>query len=390
MPTKSWADFLETLEPCEALISESWMAEDPQFQVEYRRQLATNLSIGYFLYFQADPDHPDWTPLFNQAHTAQPNPDDTYYWSPVKGDGIYRLYGERGNVHMLMFSISCGLIGMSEPPGPALGTYDLRDFKISSDGTFEIVCSGKRPAGYGGNWIRLDPQAEYITVRQRHYDWAKETGTRIAIEALHEPGPKPRMSIEETERRLHELALFTQRFSRVFFNYHAELRSQGLINRVGTTDFGEMGGLQAKQVYWQGIFEFGKGEAILIETELPESVGYWNVQVNDLLFNAIDYVYHQSSLNGVQAKLSSDGRFRAVISVDDPGVSNWLDTSDHYEGVLVGRWTDASSAPTPTLTRVSLSRISSLMPADTPVVTPGQRAATLRERVRGHQFRRRW
>jgi hypothetical protein len=396
LSANSWKDFLDTLLPCEALIEQSWMAGEPQFQAEYHRQLAAHLSIGYFLYFNGDPDHPDWTPLFNQVQAAQPNPDDTYYWSSLRGDGTYRVYGDRGNVHMIMFTVANDLMGMSEPCGPTLGVFDLAEMQIGADGAFEIILSRDRPPGYAGNWIPLDPRVNYILVRQRHYDWAHETGTRIAIEALHPAPPKPRMSIAETRAKLGELALFAQRLSRVFFQYHNRLRDKGLINKVEHTSFADLGGGfftktgGQKQVYWQGIFEFGPGEAIIIDSDMPEKVGYWNIQVNDLLFNTVEYVYRQSSINGFQAALSPDGRLWAVLSVEDPGVANWLDTAGYYEGVVVGRWLDFSSAPTPSMRRVRLSEVHSLLPAHTPMVSPEQRAASIRARVKGHQMRRRW
>lgn len=48
------------------------------------RQLLMNLSQGYFLYFQADADHPDWAPFLNSVYLLQPNPDDTYLLAPVR------------------------------------------------------------------------------------------------------------------------------------------------------------------------------------------------------------------------------------------------------------------------------------------------------------------
>lgn len=396
MSAQNWNEFVTELLPCAALIEQSWKAGDPQFRAEYDRQLAAHLSIGYFLYFNGDPDHPDWTPLFNQVQTAQPNPDDTYYWSSLRGDGIYRVYGDRGNVHMIMFTVANGLMGMSEPCGPTLGVFDLADMQIGADGKFEIIFSRERPAGYAGNWIGLDPRANYILVRQRHYDWANETGTRLGIEALHATEPKPRMGSAETREKLGELALFAQRISRVFFQYHNRLRDKGLINKVEHTSFTDLGGGfftqtgALKQVYWQGIFRFEPGEAIIIESDMPRKVGYWNIQVNDLLFNTVEYVYRQSSINGFQAAPSPDGRLWAVLSAEDPGVANWLDTAGHHEGVIVGRWLDFSEAPTPTLRRVPLTQVHGMLPSGTPTVTPEQRAASIRDRVKGHQLRRRW
>ncbi len=74
-----------------------------------------------------------------------------------------------------------------------------------------------------------------------------------------------------------------------------------------------MKGALAKQVYWPACFQLDEDEALIIETELPEHRPYWNIQLNDPYFNALEYVYRLSSLNGHMAKISSDGKFRAVI-----------------------------------------------------------------------------
>jgi hypothetical protein len=44
----------------------------------------------------------------------------------------------------------------------------------------------------------------------------------------------------------------------------------------------------------------------------------------------------------------------------------------------------------PTITRVKLAELREHLPADTPTVTPQERAEELRQRVRACQRRRRW
>ena len=131
-------------------------------------------------------------------------------------------------------------------------------------------------------------------------------------------------------------------------------------------------------------------EALIIETELPEKVRYWSFLVTDDLFATIDWTNRQSSLNGHQARIDADGRFRAVVSLRDPGVPNWLDTGGCLHGAIQGRWNQASSAPHPTLTRVALEDVRSHIPGDTPVVSPEEREKVLRERRMGAQMRRKW
>ncbi len=123
---------------------------------------------------------------------------------------------------------------------------------------------------------------------------------------------------------------------------------------------------------------------------MPEQHHYWNVQVIDGLWNQVELVHRLSSLNGHQAQLDADGKFRAVLSVQDPGVANWLDTGGHIHGMMIGRWYRCSSHPLPTLTKVKLQDVRQHLPASTPEWTPEQRAEQIRQRRVGAQLRRRW
>jgi hypothetical protein len=109
-----------------------------------------------------------------------------------------------------------------------------------------------------------------------------------------------------------------------------------------------------------------------------------------MMWNSIDWMNRQSSLNGGQARIDEDGKFRAVIAVDDPGVPNWLDTGGNLEGAIMLRWTGASSGPTPSLTVVDAADLTGRLPVGTPSVSEAEREEVLRARRRSVQWRRRW
>jgi hypothetical protein len=108
------------------------------------------------------------------------------------------------------------------------------------------------------------------------------------------------------------------------------------------------------------------------------------------MWNSVDWMNRQSSLNGGQARIDADGKFRAVIALDDPGVPNWLDTGGNREGAIMLRWTEASSGPAPTLQLIDAASLRDQLPPDTPVVSTDQRQQQLRARRRAVQLRRRW
>lgn len=196
------------------------------------------------------------------------------------------------------------------------------------------------------------------------------------------------MSVADTDSRLREMLIYAGNFTRFWLNYQHKLKAALPANTFRFSTFGDQ--TMTRQTYWEGVFELKDGEAVILETDLPETRPYWNVQLNDTLFNTLEYAYAQSSLNGAQAHVDSDGKFRAVLSLVDPGVPNWLDTVGLHQGTIVGRWYRCSSQPMPTLKRIPLSDVRKCLPHDTLTVTPALRAEVIRNRARGIQLRRRW
>ena len=387
-----WNEYVDLLKPAGELIAKTWAPDNPQVQADLCRQLAMNLSQGYFLYCQSTPQHPDWAPFENSVFMLQPNPDAVYYYAPVSGDGTYRVVGERGNAPVVGFATGKVMLGMGLPPGPGFGNFDVDDLEHNADGSFEVIFSSERPAGHNGNWLHLHPEARFILLRQFSYDWGRERDVRLAIERLDSPPLKPQLTPEDIDRQLRELfATYVDCLTRTALGAVDRVRAGGFINRMHLHSFQELGnGQDWPQAYFECVYDISPDEALILETELPEKRHYWNVQVIDGLWNQVELVYRNSSLNGHQAVIDADGKFRAVLSVQDPGIANWLDTGGNTYGMLIGRWYRCSSHPTPSLKKVKLEDVRQHLPASTPAFSAAQRAEQLRQRRIGAQLRRRW
>jgi hypothetical protein len=372
-----------------AELANTWRPDDPQYRADVYRQTMMSLSYSYFAYFHATPEHPDWTPLWNPVFTLQPNPDDIYLYAPLRGDLRYRVSGSRGTVKILSFTTQRHMSGMVDDITQIGGHNEIDDsaLVIGPDGIFEVIFSAERPSGHSGNWAPIHPEATGMMVRLRSYDWENEIDPVLAIECLDKVPPKPRLTPAEIVAKITEMAKFPARKTRSYYRMQ-----NGVKQRVGFNIFEpiRMPGAMAKQVYWPACFQFEPGEALIIETDLPARRPYWNIQLNDPYFNALEYVYRLSSLNGHSARISVDGRFRAVIALQDPGVPNWLDPAGFTEGGIYGRWFDCDSAPTPVIKRVKFAELRAHLPPDTAIVTPEERAEELRRRVRACQRRKRW
>lgn len=383
-----WRDYLERLADADTLLGLLEHQDDPLLRQEACRLFFLSLSAGYLTTF-ADADLPDFVPAVNTVlNSSSANPDFVYGQATIDGSGQYLLSGERGDGLFVLLDIAAGGLSVMEELGPSLGTIDFDTLTLGENGTFSLLLSAERPVDWAGDWRPLDPRARSMTLRQASYDWGQGRDGRFAIERLDRPLPPPRLDAAEISRRLERLAGYPKRHAGMWLGYMAGLRRKGLINRFEHDDWAGRGGV-AGQHYYQGQFRLEPGQALILETELPERVRYWNVQLTDPLWNAIDWLNRQSSLNGGQARLDADGRFRAVIALEDPGVPNWLDPGGWSEGSIMLRWTEASSGPEPSLRAVSLAGLREALPATQPV-TPEQRQTSLRQRRRGVQLRRRW
>lgn len=371
-------------------LANTWRPDDPAYRADVYRQIMMNLSYAYFAFFHADAEHPDWAPLWNPVYAMQPNPDDIYLFAPIRGDLTYRVSGNRGSCALLTFNTQRGWVGMVDDTKTISSgrDFDQRQLTVGPNGEMEVLFSAERPENYDGDWAQIEPDASSLVVRYRCIDWARERDPQLSIECLDPVALKPRLSPGEILARVREMAKLPERYARSMFRLQNEIKGVAGTNCFMPTR-ATRGGL-SKQLYWPAVYALEDDEALIIETEMPKQVFYWNIQLNDPYFNATEYVYRLSSLNGATAWIAPDGKLRAVIALADPGVPNWLDPAGFKEGTIYGRWYDADSHPLPRITRVKLAALRDHLPAGTPLVTPPQRDEELRIRVRAAQRRRRW
>lgn len=385
-----WSQFQASLSDIENTLGYVLGAEDSWLRQEAIQQMAMSLSQAYTLHFSDDPQRPSFFPLLNPIiKSAAPNPDYMYRLAFIDDVGIFRVSGMRGTNLFTQLGVGSGLVGVDDVPGPPLMSIELdEDLTLGPDSAFSFILSPQRPAGYEGDWFELRKGSRTVNVREASYDWVNERDGIFTIERLDAELHYRRWTEDEIAHQLKRMSGFPDRYAKIFVQFVKNLE-QNPVNEVVLHDWSGIGGL-AQQTYYEGLFEIGDDEALILETEIPQTVKYWSVLLADRLFNTIEWDKCQSSLNGHQARLDSDGKFRAVISLQDPGVHNWLETAGRTQGVVQGRWYKANSAPVPTLTRVKLAEVRAHLPTDTPVVGEEERRKMLLERWRGAQIRRKW
>ncbi|MGE0386362.1 MAG: DUF1214 domain-containing protein [Gammaproteobacteria bacterium] len=305
-----------------------------------------------------------------------------YQWCFIDGRRSYRIRGRRGTTCFTDLQVFSGYFG--DERMRSLGNYDLARFHVDSDGRFEAVAS---PDPQPGNWIRLDPEQSrsIVQVRDVFDDWGARA-TELDIDTLDRPADS--MHIDEAE--------FSVRLARTTRMVEQTVaRALGYAKRVrqiagGDNAFAEVKaegggesrdhGASPRAGYYGLVWNIAPGEALVIEAPAP-TARYWGLQLMDLWWGTLDYAWHQSGLNGRQMQVDADGRFRAVLSFEDPGIANWLDPMHTPVGQCMLRWYDGTTPDLPQVRKVPFAERFSFLPAGTRTIDPAARAAAIAQRA---------
>lgn len=124
------------------------------------------------------------------------------------------------------------------------------------------------------------------------------------------------------------------------------------------------GGL-ATQYSSAGHFELNPDQALVITLPVTDAP-YLGFQLGSLWYISLDYINHQTSLNGTQAQADPDGKIRIVVTDRDPGITNWVETCGHRKGFLQFRWQRVSrpltEADGPTVELVDTAAVADHLP----------------------------
>mgnify|MGYP003667945610 FL=1 len=388
-----WEKLIDGLRPLGEAMRErvpERLRSDPQVMAESMRLLLAGLARASSDTMIGDRRHPVFVPELNIAQNIfQPNADTIYKSCLIEKGGSYLLRGDRGTVRMIILAQMGPDTLRTGKHHPLLGQIDFDDLTVAKDGSFEVVISPERPAGYEGDWFLLNPDCEKFMVRIVACDWGVEREPRFGIARLDVDEAKGRLSTEQLNEAFAEIPGIAAVSALAFPTHVEELRDEGYVNRFKIFDVSQMSGL-AGQFYYEGAYELRDDEALISEVKVPDSYKYWSIILTNDLYETTDWYNNQSSLNDMQGLVDDDGVFRTVISARDPGVHNWLDISGYPNGAIQGRWFEASEKPMPTLRKVQLADVLEHLPETTRLVSPQQRAIALRNRRLAAQMRIIW
>lgn len=363
-------------------------ADSPDVAKEAVDYLFMTLASSYILMARSDPDYPEFLPWVNHVTDyGAPNPDATYYFTTISGHGVYRIVGHRNTVHWVNFLTGYDFWGFEEKPGKSFPGTEIDDYVINADGSFEILLSNVRPEGHTGNWMKLEPEVNYLVIRQFAYH-PDEVDVRMAIERLDKTGTPKLRDSRDAEQRVHNVIRNLKNSSRAWPSFAGWLKPYPIntFHIFPLTGTGEASG----QSYYECLYDIPLDQALIIEFRMPKNCFYWNVQIDDRLWRTLEYVNRHTSFNGHIDRSDSDGIVRIVVAHRDPGVANWIDACNVTLGHMLIRFQKADSKPDPVTKLVAFGEIDKHLPADTKRVTLDEREQTLRKWRMARQLRRSW
>lgn len=369
---QAWAHLLNRLGAAGELVASSDVNRNRVDYASGMRHLMVLLAVGVDEALRVDPD-----PVLAVSRTSTDDiltwgmecPDCLYLRATLRGGETYRLFGNRGTARYV------GLQTMNGIASTANTLVD--DLEVDGDGEFEVVLSADE---HEGNWMRLDGDHPTLVVRHFFYDWDREQPSVLQIERIGAEVPsKDRVVAADVavSRQIYALGEFVFDNLKFFLDFNAAPPVNGFMPPIDRSSMGAA----AENRPVIGRYELEPDEALILEVEPPEGV-YWSYSVGNQWWETIHYGRHQSSLNAHQANIDSDGILRVVVSSQDPGVANWLDTAGHSNGAMILRCVRTVTAPTPNVRVVKVADISGSLPTDTARVSPEERSAIVAARRR--------
>ena len=309
------------------------------------------------------------------------NPDSIYRVIPISGDEEYRIHGRVGENRMTENYFTLW--------DEKMNTVDVlsgHDLVLNADRTFTISVDSE-PANGRPNHVRSAPEAHEFYIRDVMLDWSRDEPNELSVERLgaapQTPPRTPDEQAELTARFMAHYADFTHRLSQGSLH--------GKANRFSLGWSADTGGALRKQVYVGGHFRLDEDEAFVIHVS-DGGAAYFVVPIANIWGTTLEIVDRTSSLNKAQSVANPDGTYTYVLSRNDPGVHNWLDTCDMNEGMLTLRMAEfPEEGPREDLAArgevVKLADLPSSLPEGTAFLSPAERAEQQVHRAAGYKRR---
>ena len=341
--------FVEAIAESERLVREAPHIETEADLLEGLQYLAGGIAACTHLAFDYDRDHP-----FLQSGTGPftkiglDNPDTLYFGTRVQTGYEYIVTGRRGTTTDLSFQLLGGEYTDDNVPDSETA-FDDRKLSIDADGSFQ--------------WRFTPATNAQLVIREVYNDWSAQRGV-VAITRTDTAGTAPPPLTKELIDKRWAVAgkQLVQRV-KTWLQFPQWFYMNIPVNTMVAPRL-TPGGL-ATQYSSAGHFELTHEQALVITLPVTDAP-YLGFQLGSMWYISLDYINHQTSLNGTQAQADPDGKIRIVVAEQNPGVTNWVETLGHRKGFLQFRWQRVSreltEADGPTVELLDIGAVPSRLP----------------------------
>lgn len=319
------------------------------------------------------PPH-EWFGLKIPGGRAADNPDNNYSFVPISGYASYELWGKCLNADI---DAPIQLVA-NTPMTTTLALLSWDDVKLNEDGTF-VVTIGPEPANGRANHIQSTIDAKYLLMRDSRSDW-RQYPNAYRIRRIDPPAAPP-MTFGQIRDRAANMMLEDVGANYWWMRLWSQLEANVCPQPISTVNIGGMPG----QRILQARLDLREDEAYVM-TIHHHDARYRGFLLFHPFARVLDCWSSTCSFNNSQSIANDNETTTFVISKNDPGVYNWLDTNGLLKPFLIHRWqgipadADNDSSPWAQGKLIKLRDARMELPETTRFVTPEERQQQLAER----------
>jgi len=319
-----------------------------------------------------------------------PNPDEQYHLLPVGDDTEVVTVRPGPGTEEITFTMMTGDGMTKETDWHAVVAHNLDQFTPNADGTYTIYVGPSAPTG--ANWIDTDGY-QTVLVRDTLGDWGLPQAS-ISAQLENQPAfTIPVLSDTDISSLLAQtgdnLVSNNASFTLFGLQYVFNTIPMNTVKDWATTTSAIPGGpLLPGQITSFVHYSIPNDEAMVVKVPNIDAT-YTGAQISNAWTATSPYATVTGSLNNTQVYQDSDGYTYYVLSSQNPGVANWINTSGLQDGLFAlriqGLNGDMPGDPQIVGT-VPVGEVDQLLPSDYPTVSAAEYAADIQQRLLQYDY----